>query len=110
MLLLLLMLLLLSLFCLLGCGMRLCHLFRGGLLSPAPFLFELFVHEAYTPASLLVDLLENPEDFLLLAAIGEYFACVCERSDGYRSDAAVIMSVNLLKLTILRSHSYRSLT
>jgi hypothetical protein len=74
---------------LLSCGMSLRHLFRRGLFGPTPFLFELFIHEADAPASLLVDLFEDPEDFFLLTAVGEYLACVCERADGDRSDAAV---------------------
>ena len=83
------MLLFLSLPFLLSCGMSLCHLFRRGLFGPTPFLFELFVHEADTPACLLVDLFENLENFFLLTAIGEYLACVCEGADGYRGDATV---------------------
>lgn len=69
--------------------MSLCHLFRRGLLSPTPFLLELFVNEANAPAGLLVDLFENLEDFLLLTAVGEYLTCVCEGADGYRGDATV---------------------
>jgi hypothetical protein len=69
--------------------MSLCHLFRRGLFRPTPFLLELFIDEADAPAGLLVDLFENLEDFLLLTAIGEYLACVCEGANGYRGDAAV---------------------
>ena len=80
--------------------MSLCHLFRRGLFGPTPFLFELFVHEADTPACLLVDLFENLENFLLLTAIGEYLACVRERANGYRGDAAVYNVSKLCQLVI----------
>ena len=70
--------------------MSLCHLFRRGLFGPTPFLFELFVHEADAPAGFLVDFLEDLKDLLLLTAIGEDFACVCEGANGYRGDSAVL--------------------
>jgi len=38
---------------------------------PTPFLFQFFEDEIYAPASLLVDLCEYLEHFLLFAPIGQ---------------------------------------
>lgn len=61
-------LLLLDFFLLLRSGVGLGVLLRGGFFVPAPFLFEVFVDEADTPAGLLVDLVEDLQDFFLFVA------------------------------------------
>lgn len=51
---------------------------------PAPLVFEFGMEKAHTPASLFADLVENLQDFLLLASDHEAFRCYGE---GAKSDA-----------------------
>ena len=53
-----------------GRCVRLRELVRRGFFVPTPFLFEVFVDEADFPAGLLVDLVEDLENFFLLVALG----------------------------------------
>lgn len=69
--------------------MRLCDLMRAGLLTPTPFLLQIFVHKPDTPTGFFVDFLEDAHDFFLLGAVGEDFCCMGQRADGYRCYAAV---------------------
>lgn len=73
---LLLQLLLAAFFFLMCCGMGLRELGGRWLFRPAPFFFQFFVHEPDPPAGFLVDFLEDPHHFFLLAAGLEHFACV----------------------------------
>ncbi len=67
---------------------RLRELLRRRLLVPAPLGFEVAVHEADAPAGFLVDLVEDLEDFFLLAAVGENLGGVGEGAEGDGGDAA----------------------
>jgi hypothetical protein len=86
----LLLLLLLSFFLLQCCSVSLRELFGRWLFLPTPLLLEFFVDESDSPACFLVDFLEDLQTFFLLLSVGENLACVCQRSDGYGSDATAI--------------------
>ena len=106
---LLLLLLFLSLLLLLCGSMSLRKLFRCWLLCPAPFFFELLVNEADAPSRLFVDFLENSNDFFLLVSVGDDFACMCERTNGYGGNAAADMVSRLFR-PVRKCCAYRSLT
>ena len=107
--LLLLLLLFLSLLFLLYGSMSLRHLFRRWLLCPTPFLFELLVDETDAPPGLLVYFLKYPNDFFLLVSVGDDFACMCERTNGYGGNAAADMVSRLFR-PVRKCCAYRSLT
>ena len=52
------------------------------LVVPAPFLLKVAMQEGDAPAGFFLDLLEDLEDFFLLAADGQAFSSYGEAADG----------------------------
>jgi len=72
---------------------RLRELLRRRLLVPAPLGLQVAVDEADAPPRFLVDLVEDLEDFFLLAAVGQDLGGVGEGAEGDGGDAAGMESV-----------------
>jgi hypothetical protein len=78
------------------------------LLIEAPFFPELGIQEAYTPASLLADSVEDLEDFFLLTSVDQSLSCDGEGPKRYTSYTTATQSVLGCKQYALTT--YRSFT
>ena len=72
-----------------GRSVSLCELGGINRIVPAPLLLELFVDKTNSPASFLVDLLEDSKHFLLLTTIGQDFGCMSKRSNTHGCNTPV---------------------
>ena len=68
-------------------------LFKIVLVVPTPFLDQVINDELYAPASLLMDLSDNGQNFFLLVSSNEAFASVMDRTKSYAGNTTVLTLV-----------------
>ena len=80
------------------------------LIIPTPCLDKAVNDELYAPASFLMDLIDNRQNFFLLIPSNEAFASVVDRTKSYASNTTILPLVMHIPYSKTWIQSYRSLT